>query len=150
MPDGRDDGSRSAGHRDDEDHFMADATRSTPTVDEEDEPRTALDDLDELLQDIAFEAANRLDWVTIVRQGFPALSEEQEQTLKDMGEAFAADQIVQREWDGPAPTVVDRRWVAEITNRLAPRYELEVPPPAAELLSTWAGPSRPAPRGRRR
>jgi len=120
------------------------------TADEEDEPRTALDDLDELLQDIAFEAANRLDWVTIVRQGFPALSEEQEQTLKDMGEAFAADQIVQREWDGPAPTVVDRRWVAEITNRLAPRYELEVPSPAAELLTTWAGPARSTPRGRRR
>ena len=37
---------------------------------------TALDSLDELLQDLAFEAANRLDWVMIVRQGFPALSEE--------------------------------------------------------------------------
>ena len=118
------------------------------------EPRTALDDLDELLQDIAFEAANRLDWVTIVRQGFPALSEEQEQTLKDMGEAFASDQIVQREWDGPAPTAEDRRWVAETTQRLAPRYDLDVPAAVTELLSTWAGagqrersPRRP---GRRR
>jgi hypothetical protein len=119
---------------------------------DEDEPRTPLDDLDELLQDIAFEAANRLDWVTIVREGFPALSEEQEQTLKDMGEAFAADQIVQREWDGPAPGAEDRSWVAEVTNRLAPRYELDVPPSVAELLGTWAAPAR-APRrapGRRR
>ena len=98
---------------------------------------SALEELDELLQDIAFEAANRLDWVMIVRQGFPALSEEQEQTLKDMGEAFAADQIVQREWDGPAPSDQDRRWVAETTERLAPRYELDVPGGAAQLLGTW-------------
>ncbi len=103
------------------------------------EAPSALDDLDELLQDIAFEAANRLDWVTIVRQGFPALSEEQEQTLKDMGEAFAADQVVQREWDGPAPTAEDRRWVAETTERLAPRYELDVPPAVTEVLGTWSG-----------
>src|SRR5687767_2558857 len=98
---------------------------------------SALEELDELLQDIAFEAANRLDWVMIVRQGFPALSEEQEQTLKDMGEAFAADQIVQREFDGPAPTDQDRRWVAETTERLAPRYELDVPSGASQLLSGW-------------
>jgi hypothetical protein len=131
---------------------MADAPRSTAPEDEEeeDEPRTPLDELDELLQDIAFEAANRLDWVTIVRQGYPALSEEQEQTLKDMGEAFAADQIVQREWDGPPPSAADRRWVAEITNRLAPRYDLDIPAPAAELLGTWTGPVRAAGRGRRR
>jgi hypothetical protein len=129
---------------------MADAPHSASELDDEDEPRTALDDLDELLQDIAFEAANRLDWVTIVREGFPALSEEQEQTLKDMGEAFAADQIVQREWDGPAPSGADRRWVAEITNRLAPRYELGIPDAAVELLGTWATPARPAGRGRRR
>ena len=118
-----------------------------------DEAPSALDDLDELLQDLAFEAANRLDWVTIVRQGFPALSEEQEQTLKDMGEAFAADQVVQREWDGPAPSASDRRWVAETTNRLAPRYELDVPASVADLLSGWAGAgSRPPLRrsGRRR
>src|ERR687883_785833 len=108
---------------------MVDASRvpAPETEDEDDEPRTALEDLDELLQDIAFEAANRLDWVAIVRQGFPALSEEQEQTLKDMGEAFAADQVVQREWDGPPPTDEDRRWVAEVVERLAPRYELDVP-----------------------
>ena len=119
---------------------------------DEDGPRTPLDDLDELLQDIAFEAANRLDWVTIVREGFPALSEEQEQTLKDMGEAFAADQIVQREWDGPAPGAEDRTWVAEVTNRLAPRYELDVPPSVVELLGTWAAPARTPRRtpGRRR
>jgi hypothetical protein len=129
---------------------MADASHRTSTADEEDEPRTPMDDLDELLQDIAFEAANRLDWVTIVRQGFPALSEEQEQTLKDMGEAFAADQIVQREWDGPPPSGADRRWVAEVTNRLAPRYDLDIPPAAAELLGTWTAPARPAGRGRRR
>ncbi|HEX2035538.1 MAG TPA: hypothetical protein VHN78_02735 [Chloroflexota bacterium] len=132
---------------------MADAPRSMSSEEEEDdEPRTALDDLDELLQDIAFEAANRLDWVSIVRQGFPALSEEQEQTLKDMGEAFAADQIVQREWDGPAPNATDRSWVAEITNRLAPRYELDIPASVAELLQGWAGAPRPRPasRGRRR
>lgn len=104
----------------------------------DDEPRTALEDLDELLQDLAFEAANRLDWVAIVRQGFPALSEEQEQTLKDMGEAFASDQVVQREWDGPTPTAEDRRWVAEIANRLAPRYELDLSPSVAELLSSWS------------
>jgi hypothetical protein len=114
------------------------------TDDEDDEPRTALDDLDELLQDIAFEAANRLDWVNIVRQGFPALPEDQEQVLKDMAEAFAADQVVQREWDGPAPSAEERRWVAEITNRLAPRYEIDLPEPAAELLASWAGPSMPA------
>jgi hypothetical protein len=102
----------------------------------------ALDDLDELLQDLAFEAANRLDWVMIVRQGFPALSEEQEQTLKDMGEAFAADQVVQREWDGPAPTAEDRRWVAQIVGRLAPRYELEVPDAVQQLMTTWSGPAR--------
>ena len=104
-----------------------------------DEAPSALDDLDELLQDLAFEAANRLDWVTIVRQGFPALSEEQEQTLKDMGEAFASDQIVQREWDGPSPTAEDRRWVAETTQRLAPRYDLDVSEAVTELLGTWAG-----------
>jgi len=114
---------------------------------------TALENLDELLQDIAFEAANRLDWVMIVRQGFPALSEEQEQTLKDMGEAFASDQIVQREWDGPAPTDQDRRWVSETTQRLAPRYELDVPANVAQLLSTWGSDSagsgsRPARRRR--
>ena len=129
---------------------MADAPQPAVTDEDEDEPRTALDDLDELLQDIAFEAANRLDWVTIVREGFPALSDEQEQTLKDMGEAFAADQIVQREWDGPAPSGADRRWVAEITNRLAPRYDLDIPSAAAELLGTWAAAPRPAGRGRRR
>jgi hypothetical protein len=132
---------------------MADASRSMPIEDEgEDEPHTALDDLDELLQDVAFEAANRLDWVMIVRQGFPALSEEQEQTLKDMGEAFAADQIVQREWDGPAPSAEDRSWVAEVTNRLAPRYELDVPESVTELLGTWAAPARVPRRapGRRR
>jgi hypothetical protein len=105
-------------------------------------PGTALDDLDELLQDIAFEAANRLDWVAIVRQGFPALSEEQEQILKDMGEAFAADQVVQREWDGPPPTAEDRRWVAEIVSRLAPRYDFEIPPPVAQLLTEWRRPGR--------
>ncbi len=124
----------------------------------DDERGTALEDLDELLQDIAFEAANRLDWVAIVRQGFPALSEEQEQTLKDMGEAFAADQVVQREWDGPPPTDEDRRWVAEITNRLAPRYDLDVPHPVAEVLAGWSRPeaverAEPVPRrtfGRRR
>lgn len=131
---------------------MADASRTA----DDDEPRTPLDDLDELLQDIAFEASNRLDWVMIVRQGFPALSDEQEQTLKDMGEAFAADQIVQREWDGPAPTGEDRRWVAEITNRLAPRYELDIPQPVTELLTSWSATStrtnrRPTSRpGRRR
>lgn len=131
---------------------MADAPRSMPADDEDDEPRTAVDEVDELLQDIAFEAANRLNWVMIVRQGFPALSEEQEQTLKDMGEAFAADQIVQREWDGPAPTAEDHRWVAEITSRLAPRYDLDVSPSVGELLGTWAGVVRPARRvpGRRR
>ena len=102
-----------------------------------DETGTALEELDELLQDIAFEAANRLDWVMIVRQGFPALSEEQEQTLKDMGEAFAADQIVQREWDGPAPSDQDRRWVAETTERLAPRYELDVPGGVSQVLGSW-------------
>ncbi len=110
----------------------------------DDEPRTALEDLDELLQDLAFEAANRLDWVAIVRQGFPALSEEQEQTLKDMGEAFAADQVVQREWDGPTPTGEDRRWVAEIANRLAPRYELDLSQPVAELLASWSRTERQA------
>jgi hypothetical protein len=114
----------------------------------DDERGTALDDLDELLQDIAFEAANRLDWVAIVRQGFPALSEEQEQTLKDMGEAFAADQVVQREWDGPPPTDEDRSWVAEITNRLAPRYDLDVPRPVAELLSEWSQPEQVVRAGR--
>lgn len=132
---------------------MVDASRipATQTEDEDDEPRTALDDLDELLQDIAFEAANRLDWVTIVREGFPALSDEQEQTLKDMGEAFAADQMVQREWDGPAPNADDRRWVIEITNRLGPRYELDIPPSVAELLGTWGRPARGDRRpGRRR
>ena len=98
---------------------------------------SALEELDELLQDIAFEAANRLDWVMIVRQGFPALSEEQEQTLKDMGEAFAADQIVQREWDGPAPSDQDRRWVAETTERLAPRYEVDVTGGVTQLLGSW-------------
>ena len=98
---------------------------------------SALEELDELLQDIAFEAANRLDWVMIVRQGFPALSEEQEQTLKDMGEAFAADQIVQREWDGPAPSDQDRRWVAETTERLAPRYEVDASDGVTQLLGTW-------------
>ena len=102
-----------------------------------DDSGTALEELDELLQDIAFEAANRLDWVMIVRQGFPALSEEQEQTLKDMGEAFAADQIVQREWDGPAPSDQDRRWVAETIERLAPRYELDVSEGVTQLLGTW-------------
>jgi hypothetical protein len=130
---------------------MADAQRTTAQAtaaggEDDDEPRTALDELDELLQDIAFEAANRLDWVAIVQQGFPALSEEQEQTLKDMGEAFAADQMVQREWDGPAPSGEDRRWVAEITNRLGPRYELDVPAAVADLLASW---SRPAGGGRR-
>ena len=102
-----------------------------------DAPSSALEELDELLQDIAFEAANRLDWVMIVRQGFPALSEEQEQTLKDMGEAFAADQIVQREWDGPAPSDQDRRWVAETTERLAPRYEVDASDGVTQLLGTW-------------
>src|SRR5688572_2566862 len=113
---------------------------------------SALEELDELLQDMAVEAANRLDWVMIVRQGFPALSEEQEQTLKDMGEAFAADQVVQREWDGPAPTDEDHRWVAEVVERLAPRYELDVPAPVTELLGRWSGPVRREPRryGRRR
>ena len=116
---------------------------------------SALEELDELLQDIAFEAANRLDWVMIVRQGFPALSEEQEQTLKDMGEAFAADQIVQREFDGPAPTDQDRRWVAETTERLAPRYELDVPSGVSQLLSGWgrsvgSGGSNSRPARRRR
>jgi hypothetical protein len=127
---------------------MADATRTTT----DDEAPSELDDLDELLQDLAFEAANRLDWVTIVRQGFPALTEEQEQTLKDMGEAFAADQIVQREWDGPAPSTDDRRWVAEVVERLAPRYELDVRAPVTTLLGKWSGPVRREPRrfGRRR
>ncbi|MBI3970546.1 MAG: hypothetical protein HY332_04595 [Chloroflexi bacterium] len=121
-------------------------------MDEDDEPRTALDDLDELLQDLAFEAANRLDWVWIVRQGFPGLSEEQEQTLKDMGEAFAADQVAQREFDGPPPTADDRRWVAEIVNRLALRYELDIPQAVAELLAEWGRTSRAPQRaaGRRR
>jgi hypothetical protein len=93
-----------------------------------------------------------LDWVTIVRQGYPALSEEQEQVLKDMGEAFAADQMVQREWDGPAPSAEERSWVAEITNRLATRYELEVPSAVSELLGGWTRPSSAGgrPRGRRR
>lgn len=114
---------------------------------------TGLDALDELLQDLAFEAANRLDWVMIVRQGFPALNEEQEQTLKDMGEAFAADQIVQREWDGPAPTSEDRRWVAEVTERLAPRYELDIPGEVTQLLASWGTSERSVVRrggGRRR
>ena len=120
-----------------------------------DDAGTALEVLDELLQDIAFEAANRLDWVMIVRQGFPALSEEQEQTLKDMGEAFAADQIVQREWDGPAPSDQDRRWVAETTERLAPRYELDVPAGVSQLLGGWgrsagSGGSNSRPARRRR
>jgi hypothetical protein len=127
---------------------MADASRTS----NDDEAPSELDDLDELLQDLAFEAANRLDWVTIVRQGFPALSEEQEQTLKDMGEAFAADQVVQREWDGPEPTAEDRRWVAEVVERLAPRYELDVPEEVTALLGNWSGPARREPRryGRRR
>jgi hypothetical protein len=127
---------------------MADASLTS----NDDEAPSELDDLDELLQDLAFEAANRLDWVTIVRQGFPALSEEQEQTLKDMGEAFAADQVVQREWDGPAPSADDRRWVADVVERLAPRYELDVPAPVTALLGRWSGPIRREPRryGRRR
>ena len=129
---------------------MTDASQRTNGADDSVD---ALDELDELLQDVAFEAANRLDWVMIVRQGFPALSDEQEQTLKDMGEAFAADQIVQREWDGPAPTADDRRWVAEITERLAPRYELDVPETVTQLLSSWSGTAGRGPRrgpGRRR
>lgn len=100
-------------------------------------PRTALDDIDELLQDIAFEAANRLDWVAIVRQGFPALPEDQEQILKDMGEAFAADQLVQRMWDGPSPTNEDRHWIAEATERLATRYDLDIPQSVPVLLQEW-------------
>ena len=59
-----------------------------------------------------------------------------------MGEAFAADQIVQREWDGPAPTADDRRWVAEIVERLAPRYELDVPPGVEQLVSGWGSVER--------
>ena len=131
---------------------MADRSGGAGSVDDS---GAALEELDELLQDIAFEAANRLDWVMIVRQGFPALSEEQEQTLKDMGEAFAADQIVQREWDGPAPSDQDRRGVAETTERLAPRYELDVSGDVSQLLSSWgrsagAGTSGSRPARRRR
>lgn len=105
-------------------------------------PRTALDDIDELLQDIAFEAANRLDWVAIVRQGFPALPEDQEQVLKDMGEAFAADQLVQRMWDGPSPTNEDRRWIADATERLATRYDLDIPQTVPALLQEWRASGR--------
>lgn len=105
-------------------------------------PRTALDDIDELLQDIAFEAANRLDWVAIVRQGYPALPEDQEQVLKDMGEAFAADQLVQRMWDGPSPSNDDRRWIAEATERLATRYDLDIPQSVPALLQEWRASGR--------
>ncbi len=112
--------------------------------DPENTPRTALDDVDELLQDIAFEAANRLDWVAIVKQGFPALPEDQEQVLKDMGEAFAADQLVQRMWDGPSPSNDDRRWIADVTMRLATRYDLDLPQTVPALLQEWRAASRPA------
>ncbi len=126
---------------------MADAPGSISTADEEDEPRTALDDLDELLQDIAFEAANRLDWVTIVRQGFPALSEEQEQTLKDMGEAFAADQIVQREWmawrRAPATGAGWRR--SPIAWRLATSWTSRPPPSSCSAADRSGPPAFPGP-----
>ena len=112
--------------------------------DSENAPRTALDDVDELLQDIAFEAANRLDWVAIVKQGFPALPEDQEQVLKDMGEAFAADQLVQRMWDGPSSTNDDRRWIADVTERLATRYDLDLPQTVPALLQEWRAASRPS------
>ena len=72
------------------------------------------------------------------------LPEDQEQVLKDMGEAFAADQLVQRMWDGPSPTNDDRRWIADVTERLATRYDLDLPQTVPALLQEWRAASRPS------
>ena len=65
-----------------------------------------------------------------------------ESRWKDMGEAFAADQLVQRMWDGPAPSNEERRWIAEATERLATRYDLDIPQSVPALLQEWRASGR--------
>lgn len=105
---------------------------------DDEEGQTPLDDLDEVIEDLAFEVATRLDWVDLVRRDFPTLTAEQEQIVRDMGQAFAADQLLHREWDGPHPTTADRTWARDIVRRLAGRYGVELASDEIRLLEDWA------------
>jgi len=105
---------------------------------DEEEEQSPLDELDELVEDLAFETAHRLDWVTLVRRNFPALTPQQETIVRDMGAAFAADQLLHRALDGSVLRPEDRRFVQETVLLLAQRYGEPLDPRLQQVLEDFA------------
>ena len=102
------------------------------------EELSPLHEIDELIEDLAFEIAHKLDWVDLVRRNLPPLTPVQEQTLRDMADAFAADQLLERELDGNALSAADRQFVREVVLRLADRYGEGVEKANQQFLEKWS------------
>ena len=102
------------------------------------EELSPLDELVELIEDLAFEIAHKLDWVDLVRRNLPPLTPAQERTLRDMADAFAAGQILERELDGDALSATDRRFVREVVLRLAGQYSEGIEPAQQQYLTRWS------------
>ena len=103
------------------------------------EELSPLDEIVELVEDLAFEIAHKLDWVDLVRRNLPPLTPAQERTLRDMADAFAAGQILERELDGDALSATDRRFVREVVLRLAGQYTDGIEAGHQQYLNQWNG-----------
>ncbi len=103
------------------------------------EELSPLDEIDELIEDLAFEIAHKLDWVDLVRRNLPPLTPAQEQTLRDMADAFAAGQLLERELDGHALSATDRRFVREVVLRLADQHTDGIEAAHQQFLNRWSG-----------
>ena len=96
-----------------------------------------LDQIGELVEDLAFEIARQLDWVDLIRRDLPPLTPDQERVLRDMADAFAAGQLLDRELDGDPLGTKDRQFVRDVAVRLSDRYGEGVEADAARFLDAW-------------
>ncbi len=103
------------------------------------EELSPLDEIVELVEDLAFEIAHKLDWVDLVRRNLPPLTPAQERTLRDMADAFAAGQLLERELDGQALSATDRRFVREVVLRLGGQYTDGLEAAQQQYLNQWSG-----------
>ena len=102
------------------------------------EELSPLDVIDELIEDLAFEIAHKLDWVDLVRRNLPPLTPAQEGHLRDMADAFAADQLLERELDGHDLNGSDREFVRVVVDRLASRYADGLNQSNQRFLDEWS------------
>ena len=103
------------------------------------EELSPVDEIVEIVEDLAFEIAHKLDWVDLVRRNLPPLTPAQERALRDMADAFAAGQILERELDGDALSATDRRFVREVVLRLGDQYTDGIEAAQQQYLNQWSG-----------